>query len=645
MTRSLLAIFLISLLCSSGFSQDSLRISKEISRAEKIRNLNPDSSIIYAENVIRWAKQNKNNYQIGRGLAQKGVYFHIKQQPDSALAYYFQSIEYYKKGGILHEHNVAKINIGIIYESRGQFDTALKYQLEAFEYFNKTGNQKFINTSTRSIARIYSLTGDHQKALPYFQKLYDYLKDSNDSINLAHAVSDLGTVYTYLKDYEKAKRYKLEAIKRYSANNDLPSLASCWQTLGNIDKFQGNFDRARKHYLKALLIYEEVNDKFGFAQTYYNIGCLEDTLNRYNEAADYYLKAIKWGTEIGDKLLPMMAEKKLSDVLAKTGNFKKAYETHLSFFENSQKVMDAEKQKALTEMEAKFETLQKDNEIAEQKNKITTQEYKLLRNKQFLYASLSFLAIGILLFIIWLYRLKINELETKEKHQNEIQLERMMAIIDSQEKERKRFTSDLHDSFGQLISLLKINISELAEATENKSLARVEKFQECKNVLNDMYKELHNLVFDLMPQTLVNGGLKPALAELSERINRSGRILVETMVFNDEIQITKETELAIYRICQEWINNILKYSDAKSLIIQLTADSGEITLTIEDDGKGFDKNLLTEGKGNGWKNINSRASLINATVEIETEASKTGNFLIINIAQNIATDSEAKIPA
>lgn len=651
MKRSLLVVCFFSFIAISAFSQDSLRIAKEIDRAHNTRSSNPDSSLIYAENALKWASLNHNNFQIGRALSLKGVHFHIVSKPDSALKYYSLAIDFFKKARDVYNQKVVSINLGTIYQLQGKYETALALQLDAYEYFNTAENQKIeknqklLMNSMRGIARIYSLTGDHSKALPYFQKIYEKLKDSGDSINLAHAISDLGTVHVYLKDYEKAQKYIQNAIELFTRNNDIPAKGSSFQSLGNIAQFQGNFDLSRSYFLKALDCYQTSGFQFGFCQTYYNLGCLEDTLGRPQAAIPYFLKSITYSKQLDDQQLLANAQKRLAAAYAKTGNYKDAYATQLSFYENSQKVMNSEKQKALAEMETKFQTLQKDKEIEEQNAKLALQEYQLLRNRQYLYASLSFSAIFILLFFFLKSRTKLNRLKLQEAHNHEIQQERMMAIIDSQEQERKRFTSDLHDSFGQLISILKININDLADSSENPSIKRLEKFQECKSVINEMYQELRNVVFDLMPQTLINGGIEPALNEFAERISRSGRIAAESLYFGLSERMNQEAEVALYRICQEWTNNILKYSDARIITIQITADDTELTLTIEDDGKGFNKQLLLKGKGNGWKNINSRASLLGGKLDLETVQDKKGNLLILNIPLEAVVGAEKKIPA
>ena len=100
-------------------------------------------------------------------------------------------------------------------------------------------------------------------------------------------------------------------------------------------------------------------------------------------------------------------------------------------------------------------------------------------------------------------------------------------------------------------------------------------------------------------------------------------------------RLSEIQEISFYRISQEWINNILKYSDAEKVTLQITRDEGEITLLIEDNGSGFDKNLLTQGKGNGWKNLNTRTNLIKGELELETHPDNKGNTLIVNAPRQL----------
>ena len=119
---------------------------------------------------------------------------------------------------------------------------------------------------------------------------------------------------------------------------------------------------------------------------------------------------------------------------------------------------------------------------------------------------------------------------------------------------------------------------------------------------------------------------------------------MEINVFGLDGRLEDVQEISLYRISQEWVNNILKYSDARKVTVQITKDEEEITLLIEDDGMGFDKNLLIEGKGNGWKNMKSRTNLMKGELEIESTPGMRGNSLILNVEVREEVREAVEIP-
>lgn len=219
----------------------------------------------------------------------------------------------------------------------------------------------------------------------------------------------------------------------------------------------------------------------------------------------------------------------------------------------------------------------------------------------------------------------------------------MRTIVNSQENERNRFARDLHDGIGQMISILNMNLKSLKENAKPNERQRV--FEASSGIIDDMYGELKNICFDLMPQTLIKNGLESALKEFTDRVNDSGRLFVELNVFGLTGRLHELQEISLYRISQEWVNNILKYSDAEKIMLQITQDEEEITLMIEDDGSGFDKDLLINSKGNGWKNLNTRTNLIKGQLELETQPDKKGSVLIMNAPSTLeGAPDQVKIP-
>ena len=197
------------------------------------------------------------------------------------------------------------------------------------------------------------------------------------------------------------------------------------------------------------------------------------------------------------------------------------------------------------------------------------------------------------------------------------------AVIASQEEERKRFAADLHDGLGQIISAVRLSLSK-----ENPQQSTVD---HALALLNDMNVEIRNIAFNLMPQALMKDGLEQALQEFATRMNRTGKVHVSVQSFKVDTQLGTEQKIALYRVCQEWVNNVVKYGKGQNISIQLVQHIEELMLTIEDDGKGFDTNLLVLGQGNGWRNINSRIGLIKGTIEIDSEPGRQGTTVMISI--------------
>ena len=206
----------------------------------------------------------------------------------------------------------------------------------------------------------------------------------------------------------------------------------------------------------------------------------------------------------------------------------------------------------------------------------------------------------------------------------------MNAIVDGQEKERKRFAADLHDGFGQLITSLNLNLKSLESTHPTKLEKRVDAFHTSSSIIDDMYEELKNICFNLMPQTLMSMGVGEALRELADRLNQTQKITLEVSIFDMDERLAEVQEISLYRISQEWISNVIKYSGATNIELQITKDVNEITLLIEDNGDGFDASELEVGKGNGWKNISSRVSLIKGELTLDTNEGKKGTTFIVN---------------
>jgi PAS domain S-box-containing protein len=196
---------------------------------------------------------------------------------------------------------------------------------------------------------------------------------------------------------------------------------------------------------------------------------------------------------------------------------------------------------------------------------------------------------------------------------------RSASLIEGQEKERKKIARELHDGLGQMLTALKFNIEGIKGASSKRETVRLE---EIKKMIVDTIGEVRRISFNLMPSVLSDFGITSAVKDLSEQVSKASRVNVVFDNHSSIKRLNKTTEINLYRIVQEGLNNAIKYAEADEVRIILSNNDESLNLTIADNGKGFNSKIGSNGKpsssGNGIVNIQERTSLINGEFKIET---------------------------
>jgi signal transduction histidine kinase len=207
--------------------------------------------------------------------------------------------------------------------------------------------------------------------------------------------------------------------------------------------------------------------------------------------------------------------------------------------------------------------------------------------------------------------------ETLHKQLQE-QKETLQSLIHTQEYERRRIAEDLHDGLGYMLSTLKLNLTTIQELTNQEtSLSYI---SNALLLLDESFKELRSVANHLMPDSLFVHGLVTGVAELCNRITRSGKLQVKFTCFNIYQATGQESDIEVYRIVQELITNTSKHAQAQHLEIQFVYHQEYLAVTAEDDGKGFDyvQALLARPMGSGLQNINNRVKYLNGTLQYDS---------------------------
>ncbi|MCC5918996.1 MAG: tetratricopeptide repeat protein [Cryomorphaceae bacterium] len=603
----------------------------------------PDSAISVIEEGIRNAKKNNFYFGLAELYNTKANYYLETDRPDSALAWYDRAMDLSK----VHQfHSISTMitnNLGLYHWRRGNYPEALEQFTENYKHVksNPNASPKQLAQSVSNIGLIHQEMQLYEKAIEFHEEALEIRLTLNNPFDLAISLANLGVCYKGLDDLPEAIRYYRESIEQATLAGADRVVQKLYGNLGNAYLSQNQYDLAVENLEKSIF----TGDNIDYKSNLHNLSNLVSAYTKLNQLP----KALNFGRQ-GLEILNNRPDLKsysadlhlnLAVLWNALGNQDSFAHYNALFIEATKAHFSDEHANRLAEWEAKFEVIEKDNRILQQQNTLVEQQLKISRTTLWMVILLAFLAMSLTLIFVQMFRRKKErELLAKER---EIQLHRtrIHAGISSQEKERKRLARDLHDGFGQLISSLKLNLAN-QEEEPNKD-KRCAALRHAQSIIDEMYAEIRNTAFNLMPATLIEFGLKEAVRELAQRVNRSGLVRIKVDAHDVEERLPEWCEISIFRIIQEWTNNILKYSKANEISIQLTGHQDELTVIIEDNGNGFDPKVLKKSSGHGWSNIRARLNQLHGSYILDTAPNAKQTSLVITIPKKQSTDNKSTI--
>jgi PAS domain S-box-containing protein len=213
-----------------------------------------------------------------------------------------------------------------------------------------------------------------------------------------------------------------------------------------------------------------------------------------------------------------------------------------------------------------------------------------------------------------------------EKLLKEFEKKHLAALMEGQEQERSRIARDLHDGLGQMLNALKMNVNLLGQNDP--------KMNSLYHLIDEAIQESIRISENLLPSKLKDFDLATCLRSLCNTISKTSPTPVSFESFGNARYIEQAQKINFYRIAQEAINNALKHGGAASISVQLNEDQDKIELTIEDDGKGFKKDLsYDQSEHHGLVNMKERAEIMGGKLTIESDGER-GTLIIVEAPVN-----------
>ena len=469
------------------------------------------------------------------------------------------------------------------------------------------GDKYKIAASLSNIGIVYDEQADYAKALDYYFKALKMKEELGAKDLIASTLCNIGVIYFKQADYPKALDYYFRSLK---IDEELGAKYSIPMVLGNIGSVYGeqaDYPKALEYYFRTLRMVQELENKNDEAIALGNIGSLYIKQNKLSEADKYLHSALKLATEI--KALDLIKDHNnyLSELYAKKGDWKKAYEYHIQYLAARDSINNEEKVKKQTQLEMNYEFDKKEAVTKVENEKqlavadVEIKKQKLLKN----------FFIGALALLLILSYFVYNNFRIA----NKLKLQNI----------RNRIASDLHDDVGSTLN----SISVYSEVAKQKSPAVVDELEQIGDASRKIIEVMSDIVWTINPNNDTFENIISRMSTLAYNLLKAKNIehTFQADESLNESKLSLESRRNFYLIFKEALNNLVKYSNATHASITLTNENDLIKLTVRDNGVGFD--VAHTSKGNGLLNMKDRAKEMKAQLKIESVKGSGTNVELI----------------
>jgi signal transduction histidine kinase len=486
-----------------------------------------------------------------------------------------------------------------IYANQGKYIVAIDLYIKLLTIFEKYENEhvSLLVAALCNLAELNRKLGNMSITIQYLDRAALHVNKLTDELyiwRISSIYNEYTTVYLLEDNTAKALEY---ALKSDSVNHGHFIINKCTTKvlLAKIYLRLNEHERALHYAGKAMESANILKNNNLYIDIWKTLSDIYLAQQRYPEAEAEAIKA--WNTDSTNinESRAIAANIVLANIYMH--NTKKAIYFLKKYSELNKQYSEKSFHTVVSDLSIKYETDKREIQLSS------------MKWQRLLYISFS-IAGFLSATILWIvFRQKVRRERTEK------QIIAVSAILEGENKERTRIANDLYKGISKMVLLAKMELNFM------------EHTQIICDRLDDCLEEIHRIATGMMPSSLTRFGIKAALEEYCCRFPK-----VQFYFFGDNKRIDEKIEVTVYYCVVELVNNSIKYSDANAINVQLIQEDNRISLTVQDDGRGFNKNAIT--KGSGLKNINYRVIAFNGTIDI---ISAPDNGTEINIEFNLST--------
>jgi signal transduction histidine kinase len=397
------------------------------------------------------------------------------------------------------------------------------------------------------------------------------------------------------EETEEALRNANKALEIAEEIQSFQGLILSNYALGEAYNFKHNFKEAIHHFEVAADLAEKyrllnilISSQAGLVQSYINT-------DDYQSAIRYGKLALNNAERIENNEIKFNLYKNIALSYAHLGRHDSAYYYSTIALDEYLYKVNEDNQRIIQEYLVKYETEKKENLILKQ-------DRDLRQKQNWILLLSSVIILGLIGFVFYRKYIHLKTLKLKEEKEKEV----LLSIDLGERKERKRLSRELHDGVASQLTAVKL-LLESGNPTRQS--------QKALEVIKEVQKEIRDVAYSILPVDFERVPLHQAIRKFCYQISIP-ELKVHFFSNVEELELEKTTAHSLYRAAQEIIQNAIKHAQANSIHVQFIEKSGELEISIEDNGLGFDTEILNQE--NTLRFLIDRLSLIDARLEVES---------------------------
>jgi signal transduction histidine kinase len=543
-----------------------------------------------------------------------------------AINYAREKSDYYLSQKRYEEYCVMMLKKAELYEQFNDKENALKVLFEARDIAEKNNLNKEKLLIYRYIGIINIRIIEYTKAKKYLNKAMKIAIKLDNNDLLFKVTQPLFKLHFEIES--DSSTYFLNKIKSFTKKdpNNLELLSTSHDNFYHYYISKGQFKQAKKELDSALLFALKLGNTKLIANTYNNLGVHYMTVeNDFEKGKKYYLQIIKMFPGENQPSILGNAYLNLSYAYERIGDYKNAYKYNIKYFDIQDELLNGRINQSNQEIETKYAIDKIENEYKEKAKIINQREDRNLKIL-FLFLSLFILAAFILYFYYQNLLLKQkNEIKDLD---NKLQYKIISATLDGQDQEKNKISAILHDHVSAILSSVGLHLSAF-ESTLNKE--QIQELKKTRTLLKNAHDKVRDLSHELVPPLLVKFGLQYALRDLCEKNSNSLLHFDYISELSNQNRYATDFETKIFFIVSEFLNNVIKHSNASKSVLYIQEIGNILSVKINDNGKGFDVNHVNKTNGFGITQIKARIKNMNGEMIINSKKNQ-GTTISIKVS-------------